>query len=116
MQEINISVYGTVGSSFCVEADDGQKIYNLIEKSFKENKKILLSFQNVEMITTAFFNTAIGQLYRDFSEEEIKDNLSVENILPTDIILLKRVVPTAKLYYQNPERMQKSINEILEEE
>ncbi|KAF5414852.1 MAG: hypothetical protein C5S48_07465 [Candidatus Methanogaster sp.] len=116
MQEIIISVFNIVGSSFCVDADDGQKVYNLIKKALYEGKKIKLSFQNVEMLTSAFLNTAIGQLYRDFSEGKIKGSLSVENMLPEDKALLKRVTATAKLYYQDPERMQTSINDILGEE
>ena len=116
MQEIIISVFNMVGSAFCVEADDGQKVYDLIEKALHEGKKIKLSFQNVEMLTSAFLNTAIGQLYRDFTEEKIKSSLSVKHMLPEDKALLRRVTTTAKLYYNDPERMQNSINEILGEE
>ncbi|MCD4803205.1 MAG: STAS-like domain-containing protein [Anaerolineales bacterium] len=68
------------------------------------------------MLTSAFLNTAIGQLYRDFTEEKIKSSLSVKHMLPEDKALLKRVTTTAKLYYNDPERMQNSINEILGEE
>ncbi len=39
MQEIIISVFNMVGSAFCVEADDGQKVYDLIEKAIQEEKK-----------------------------------------------------------------------------
>ena len=116
MQEIIIHVFNVVGSGFCVEADDGQKVYGLIKKALHEGRKIKLSFQNVEILTSAFLNTAIGQLYRDFTEEQIKSSLSVEHILPEDKVLLKRVTATAKLYYTDPERMQKSINEILGDE
>jgi len=116
MQEITISVFNTVGSEFCVDADDGQKVYDLIAKALREGTKIKLSFQNVEVLTSAFLNTAIGQLYRDFTEEQIKSSLSVEHMLPEDKVLLKRLTATAKLYYTDPERMQKSINEILGDE
>jgi len=40
----------------------------------------------------------------------------VENMLPKNKALLKRVIITAKLYYGNPERMQTSINDILGKE
>ena len=115
MVEVRVNVFNIVGSAFCVDADDGQLVYNVIKKNLLEVNKIILSFQNVEMITSAFLNTAIGQLYGEFEENQIKSNLSVENISPEDITLLKRVVETAKLYYKNPERMQKSIDDILGE-
>jgi hypothetical protein len=116
MQEITISLFNTVGSRFCVDADDGRKVYDLIAKALREGTRIKLSVQNVEMLISAFLNTAIGQLYRDFSEGKIKGSLSVEHMLPEDKALLKRVTATAKLYYTDPERMQKSINEILGDE
>lgn len=115
MNEIIINVFNIVGNSFCVESDDGHKVFDLIKKALQEGKKVKLSFQNVEMMTSAFLNTAIGQLYRDFKEDTIKSNLSVEQMLPEDRALLKRVVKTAKLYYKNPEKMQESIKEILGE-
>lgn len=115
MEILTISVFNVVGNSFCVEADDGQKVYELIKKALLENRKVKVSFQNVEMLTSAFLNTAIGQLYKDFSEGEIKNNLSVDNMSKEDASLLKRVVSTAKLYYKDPEEMEKSIAEILGE-
>lgn len=113
MEVIKVIVYNVVGNSFCVEADDGQLIFNLLEKAFKENRAIQLDFQNVEMITSAFLNTAVGQLYRDYDSRFIKEHLSVVNMLPEDMALLKRAVDTAKLFYSDPDRLQKSIDEVL---
>lgn len=115
MEEIIISIFNVVGNSFCVEADDGQKVFDLIKKALQEGKKARLSFQNIEMLTSAFLNTAIGQLYRDFEENKIKSSLTVEDMTPEDKALLKRVTTTAKLYYKDPERMENSIKEILGE-
>lgn len=78
-----------------------------------ESKKV--DFQNVEMITSAFLNTVVGQLYRDYHSAFIKEHLSVVNMLPEDMALLKRAVDTVKLFYSDPERLQKSIDEILGE-
>ncbi len=115
MEKVKINIINIVGSPFCVEADDGQKIYNLIVKSFKEKKRVVLSFLNVELLTTAFLNTAVGQLYKDFSEDFIKEHLSVEEISQSGKVSLKRVVETAKLFYKNPELMEQSIKEVLDE-
>ena len=115
MEKITISIINTVGSSFCTETEDGQKVYELIKKALEEKKKVNISFLNVEMLTTAFLNTAIGQLYNNFAEEIIKNSLSVDNLTPSGAVSLKRVIETAKLYYKNPDAMQKSINDILGE-
>jgi len=113
MEKITIRVYNIVGDGICVEAEDGQKIYEQLKKALETGHRVILSFQNVEMVTSAFLNTAVGQLYRDFDEKKIKDSLAVEDMLPPDIILLKRVVETAKIYYKDPERLKRSIDEIL---
>ena len=115
-ETIKKMVYQIVGNEICVESDDGKKVYDVICEFLRKKQPIILSFENVEMLTSAFLNTAIGVLYKDFSEEEVKNLLKVENLSPTDTMLLKRVVDTAKLYYKDPERMEKSVKEILEED
>lgn len=113
--EIKKSVYQIVGSDICVEADDGKKVYDVICEFIKQKQPFVLSFLNVNMLTSAFLNTAIGLLYKDFSEEEIKKYLSVADIDSTDAVLLKRVVDTAKIFYSDPDRIRNSLKEILEE-
>lgn len=114
MENITISIVNTIGDVYGVEAEDGQKVFELIVRAFKDNKKVLLTFQNIEMLTTAFLNTAIGQLYKDFSEEHIREKLKVSEISDSGKVALKRVVETAKLYYKDPEALQRSIDEIIE--
>ena len=115
MEISNISVVNVVGDRFCTEAEDGQKVYVLIDKALKDKRKVHISFLNIEMLTTAFLNTAIGQLYRDYTEEFVKESLSVEHLTPSGSVSLKRVVDTAKLFYKNPNAMEQSINDILGE-
>lgn len=114
-QAIVKSVYQIVGNEICVEAEDGLKVSAIIRDFISNKKKIQLSFLNVKMLTSAFLNTAIGILYKDFSDEDIKTYLSVIDIDSTDAVLLKRVVETAKTFYSDPDRIRNSLNEILEE-
>lgn len=111
---IIISIVNTIGDVYCVEAEDGQKVYNLIKKALDKKKDVTLSFLNVQMLTTAFLNTAVGQLYKDYTEELVRSSVKVADISESGLISLKRVVDTAKIYYKDPEAMQRSINEILE--
>lgn len=112
MSSIKIVVYDLVSNSFCVDVDDGKLLYDLLNDKFKAEQVIALDFQNIEMITPTFLNIAIGQLYRNFTAEFIRAHLTVVNMLPEDMALLKRVVDTAKLFYSDHERLQNSINEI----
>ena len=112
MGDITISIINTIADGYGVEAEDGQKVFELILKAFEGKKKVTLSFRNIEMLTTAFLDTAVGQLYKDFSEEYIKENLKVSDISDSGKVALKRVVETAKLYYKDPDALKRSIDEI----
>lgn len=115
METSTISIINTIGDVYGVEAEDGQKVFELIEKAFAKEHKVVLNFQNMEMLTTAFLNTAVGQLYKDYPEEFIKEYLSVSDMTSSGKVALKRVVETAKLYYKDPDSLQQSINDILED-
>lgn len=113
-ETILIRVYQVIGSSLCVASDDGQKVYEQIASVLKSEKKAQLSFQNVEVLTSAFLNTAVGQLYGKFSEEQIKAGLLPPmDIDKDDLVLLKRVVDRAKEYFKDPSRIEESRQEIL---
>lgn len=114
-ERTTINIKNTIGDVYGVEADDGQKVYELIRKALDAGHKVVLSFLNIEMLTTAFLNTAIGQLYKDYSEEFIKDYLQATDLSDSGKVALKRVVDTAKLFYKNPEALRNSIDDILGE-
>lgn len=115
LQGLSISLYEIVGSSLCVASSDGQKVYERMAAALKADKEISISFQNVTALTAAFLNSAIGQLYGVFSEEEIRSHLKVEDIEQDDLALLKRVVDNAKLYFKDPKRYNKAIQEVLKD-
>lgn len=114
-QVITKSIYQIVGNGVCVEAEDGLKVSSIVRDFIQNKRKIELSFLNVTIITSAFLNTAIGVLYKDFSESEIKQCLSVKDMDSTDAFLLKRVVDTAKIFYSDPDRIKNSLKEVLGE-
>jgi hypothetical protein len=115
MKPIAISVFNLVGSSFCVEAKDGEAIFQAISKALRQGQPVEISFQNVEMLTSAFLNTAIGQLYRDFSEETVRALAKVTDMEDADKALLRRVIETAKLYYKDPNWLEESVRRIMGE-
>ena len=115
-RNISISVFEVVGSPLCVASSDGQKVCDRLVTALKENRSVSLSFHNVTTLTSAFLNAAIGQLYGVFGEEDVRSLLSVEDMEPDDLMLLKRVVDTAKLYFKDPHRFDQAVQETLEED
>jgi hypothetical protein len=113
MEPAKISVYSIVGSSHCVLAEDGERVYEKIKEALEKEKHVELSFLNIELLTSAFLNAAIGRLYENFPEEKIRKSLFLRNISDKDRELIKRVVNTVKIYQRSPELLAKVIKEFL---
>jgi len=115
-KSMRISVFGVVGSPLCVASSDGQNVYERLAVAIREKRSVTLSFRNVDTLTSAFLNAAIGQLYGKFSEEDIRASIQVEDIEPEDIELLRRVVTTAKDYFKDPGRFDQAVREMMEDQ
>ncbi|HOJ61479.1 MAG TPA: STAS-like domain-containing protein [bacterium] len=115
-EPITLRINEIVGDEICVSTGDGQKVFERIATALQNKKKVDLSFLNVEILTSAFLNAAIGQLYGKFREDQIKSSLTVSDISPDDQILLERVVENAKEYYKDPERFEKALRKVMEDE
>lgn len=115
MREIEVNIYAIVGSSLCVDAEDGEKVFDFLKRILDQDDKAVISFLNVEMLTSAFLNTAVGRLYGLFDHEKIKASLSVKDIADDDKLLLKKVTDTAKAYYRDKEGVEKMQAEVLGE-
>lgn len=101
-ETITLKIYEVVGSSLCVASQDGQIVFEQINQALKDGKRVRISFQNVESLTSAFLNAAVGQLYGFFDHDLLKENMSVTEIEKDDLALLKRVIDTAKQYFKDP--------------
>ena len=82
-----------------LDVEGGQQIYDLILKAFFEGKKVVLSFDNMELLSDEFLEFAVGQLYKIYSHAEIKENMRIENIPFSGKVALKRIVDKAKVNY-----------------
>ncbi|MHB8119048.1 MAG: STAS-like domain-containing protein [Methanothrix sp.] len=105
-----------VGSDLCIASEDGQKVHDAIKKALQEEKDVRISFKNVDDLTSAFLNSAIGQLYSEFSEDELKASLAVSDASPEDLLLLKRVIQRAKEFFMDKERFEVATRELLGED
>lgn len=100
-KDLEISVFEVTSSPLCVASSDGQKIYDRLAVPMQAERNVTLSFRNVTTLTTAFLDTAIGQLYGVFSEKQIRSSLKVQDMQAYDLALLKRVIETAKQYFKD---------------
>ena len=101
-EPIAVQVYDIVGGPLGVSAGDGQRLHDKIAPLLKAGTPVVLSFERVEILISAFLNAAVGQLYGELPEERIRDLLSVRNLAADDLDMLSRVVDNAKLYFSKP--------------
>ena len=99
MKDTTIHVATVLDKFEGIDAEDGQKVYDLIIKAFFQSKKVILAFDNMEMLSEEFLQTAVGQLYENYSHADIKKNMCIENILFSGKLALKRVVDRAREIY-----------------
>ena len=110
-EEIGVRVYDIVGGPLCVSADDGQKVYEKIAPLIRQGHMVVLSFDQVDTMISAFLNAAVGQLYGEFSEDQVREQLSVRDMDQEDLTLLKRVVDNAKVYFKSPKEFDQAWKE-----
>lgn len=103
---VRMGVFKIVGSPLCVASNDGIKVYEQVRDAIEHNHPVELSFKNVQSLTSAFLNAAIGQLYGKFTEQTIRTYVTTADMAPDDLTLLTRVEETAKAYFKDRERIQ----------
>jgi len=82
-----------------VSSDDGDILFAKIKDSIQNGKSVELDFSGVTLITTAYLNSAIGQLYSLFTSDQLNNSLKLKNVADEDKILFKRVILRAKEYF-----------------
>ncbi len=113
MKETRINIFEIVGSNAAVSSEVGQKIYQMIDKALTQSIIANLDFGNITLLTSAFLNSAIGQLYSKYSSNKLQQFLKLSNISNEDKLLLKKVTDRAKEYFQNKASLDNIIKETL---
>jgi hypothetical protein len=109
-EKIKLIVRELIDSDSAVRTDDGDLIYKNIVELFNNKNIVELDFSEINLMTTAFLNAAIGQLYSSYSGEELNQTLSLVNVADDDRILFKKVIDRAKQYFANKKNFEDSAN------
>ena len=97
-----------------VSSDEGDKINQRIHLLLERYQKVTIDFSGITLLTSAFLNAAIGQLYNDFNSEELASRLFLSNVSKDDLPLFKKVTDRAKEYFKNEQEFSKTTKEILD--
>ena len=102
MKTVRISISSIVEGYICVATADAQAVHDAIHDTIKRGDRVEISFAGITRMTVAFLNVAIGQLYGEFSETEIRKHMAP----PVDhedwhLRQLKMVVDRAGVYFKD---------------
>ncbi len=111
MDAFVLNVRSYTALDIAVTSEEGDKINQLICASFEKNTKVVVDFQGIRAINTAFLNSAIGKLYASYDSLYLNENLTVANISDSDLAYLKKSIEAAKDYYRDPKIFEKSVRE-----
>ncbi len=116
MNEITIKIFQVIGSDIAVSSDKGNEIFKQIDKALQNKLIVNIDFKDIKILTTAFLNSAIGQLYSKYKSKQLIQFLKLLNISDSDKILLKKVTDRAKEYFADKENIDNIIKKTIEDE
>ncbi|MEN8120209.1 MAG: STAS-like domain-containing protein [Bacteroidota bacterium] len=116
MSEITLKIFQVIGSDVAVSSDKGDEIFKQIDKALQNKLSVNIDFKDIKILTTAFLNAAIGQLYSKYTSKKLKKSLGLLNISDSDKLLLKKVTDRAKEYFADKKNIDNIIKESLGDE
>jgi hypothetical protein len=115
-EPVFLRVFDVVAGPRCVDTADGQKVYDKIVPLLRTETGVVLSFDGITMIITAFLNAAVGQLYGEFPEDKVDRLVEIRDLLPVFQNTLDKSREWSKAYFRDPERLKRSIQEVMGDE
>lgn len=101
-----------IGSKTAVSPEKGEILFREINNEISEKRNVDVDFSEVEDLTTAFLNKAIGNLYNKFTSDELNKYLKISGMDELDKYLLGKVITRAKLDIKTNLKLKESIDEV----
>lgn len=111
-----VTVKDVVQSSIAVSADKGEILHSYLEDKLKSNEKVVVDFDGITDLTTAFLNVGIGHLYNKFTGQELNQRLEIVNLDELDSYLMAQVIERVKLNQDNESKFSALVREVLDED
>ena len=90
-----------VTDNIAVTPDEGQPILNEIIGYIKAGDSLEIDFSGLQICTTAFLNVLIGNLYKDYTSEQLKQIITFKGLDNPLKERIKKVTDRAKMFYKN---------------
>ena len=103
---------------FALTPEDGQTVFDRITPALRQGDVVELDFQGVTVFASSFFNSAIGQLLREFKRDELRMLLKLQNLTADGLDVVRQVIENSQKYYSSPDyqETQRRVLEAMAEE
>jgi len=98
-----------INSQIAVSPIKGEVLYKSIISSILKKEEVCLDFKNITQLTTAFLNSAIGDLYKVYNSDELNQYLKVEGLDELDKYLFAKVINRSKLTIEENDELQSDL-------
>lgn len=106
-------IHEIIRSDLGVSSEDGEMLYSMIKDKINKNCKIILSFKDIYIVTSAFLNAAIGLIPRDF-KDSIDQYVDFQDLSEDNKKIVDMIIANAQKYYQNPDLYDSAFESMLE--
>lgn len=107
-----VSVHDVSGAN-CITLEDGEKVYELVHPLLSKGVPVTLDFSGVRVFASSFFNSAVGQLFRDLDSDTLNRLLLIVNLESDGTTVLRRVIENSRQYYADP-RMREAVDNVMD--
>lgn len=101
---IIIKVREFLNNPLAVSTDKAENIFMQCKDIIENDGNIILDFDDVKLVITAFLNISIGKLYGlNFDFKTIDKKIEFQNASPSIKKMIDKVIENSKKYYLNRE-------------
>ena len=107
MVPLTVKVKTLIGTNTAAERESSKKVFKAINAGLEMGRKVRLSLEGMTVVTAAFLNEAVGQLYFFYTQEFLRDHLELVDAMPDDHAKYYRVCANAIDYFRKQKEDQK---------
>lgn len=95
---------------YCIDEHDVNQLAAAIITRLKQSEPVILDFEGVDTLLTAFFNGLLGKLFAELDFTTIKESVTFADSTPAIIRdKFQKSLENARVYYTAPQDIQKTI-------
>lgn len=108
-----LKVNDIIDSNIAVSSKKGELLLEKIKEALVKEDKVVVDFEGISDLTTAFLNVAIGHLYTSYSRVILNSKLELINMDELDSYLLSQVIERVKMNEEEEAEFTALIKEVL---